>query len=121
MKTDEVEKLANEWIDTRITHGSLDNSVLDWELPFSNPEVCLDVIVRVLEKIEPTTDSELFSILAAGPLEDLLNEHGEAVVDRIEVLARRSPKFRKLLNSVWDSAVDESVKSRLSKYRNHQW
>ena len=121
MKTDEIEKFADEWIEARSTHGSLENSVLDLELPFSNPEVCLDVIVRILEKIEPTTDIELFPVLAAGPLEDLLNEHGETVVNKVEVLAGRSPDFRKLLNGVWDSEVNETVKSRLSKYRDHQW
>ncbi len=116
METDEIEKLANEWIEDKTTQESLENSVLDWELPFSNPEVCLDVIVRILAKIEPTTDNELLAILAAGPLEDLLTEHGEEVVDRVEVLARRSPEFRKLLNGIYDSDVKETVKLKLSKY-----
>ena len=116
METNEIEKLADEWIEARTTHGSLENSVLDWELPFSNPEVCLKVIVRVLEKIDTTTDNDIFGILAAGPLEDLLTENGEAVVDRVETLARRNPEFRKLLNGIYDSDVKETVKSKLSRY-----
>jgi len=121
MQTDEIEKLADEWVDTRRIGGSLENLVLDWELPFSNPEFCLDVIVRVLEKIDPIAEESLFNLLAFGPLEDLLIENGKAVVDRVEVLARTSPVFRRLLNVVMGSDVDESVKARLSKYLENPW
>ena len=38
---------------------------------------------------------KLFSILAAGPLDDLLHEHGSAMIDKIDTTARINPKFRK--------------------------
>ncbi len=40
-------------------------------------------------------------MLAAGPLEDLIANHGEAFIARIEQLARRSPRWRFILSGVW--------------------
>ncbi|MCB2115460.1 MAG: hypothetical protein KDE00_03975 [Rhodobacteraceae bacterium] len=40
-------------------------------------------------------------MLAAGPLEDLIADHGETVIDRIEHAARHSPRFRFALTGVW--------------------
>lgn len=47
-----------------------------------------------------TTDRQL-AMLAAGPLEDLIARHGASVIDRVEHLARRAPRFRYLLSGVW--------------------
>ena len=121
METDEIEKFANEWVQARTNGSTPDNLVLDGELPFNNPQLCLDVIIKVLEKIDSKPENELFTILAAGPLEDLLTEHGEAVVGKVEILARRSPEFRNLLNGVWDYDINESIKSKLSKYMEKRW
>jgi len=41
--------------------------------------------------------------VGAGPLEDLLNQHGDRVIDEVDRLARQSPSFRKMLESVWFS------------------
>lgn len=40
-------------------------------------------------------------MLAAGPLEDLIADHGAAMIDRIERAARHSPRFRFALTGVW--------------------
>jgi len=123
----EIEDIAEEWIkvwsDGKIpaVGDGVSESILDWELPREQPEKCFDIILVVLEKIKHQTDNRLLSILAAGPLEDLLHENGGKVVDRVEINARKNPLFRKLLNGVWDSEVKESVKSQLSKYMDERW
>ena len=40
-------------------------------------------------------------MLAAGPLEDLIQDFGSAYIDRIESQARRSRTFAELLTGVW--------------------
>jgi hypothetical protein len=94
---------------------------LDWELPREDPELCLESIMKVLGRIEDPFSNRLVAVLAAGPLEDLLAENGDVVVEQIEVLAKRSPEFRFLLNGVWDSTIHPEVLSRLAKYRNQRW
>jgi len=118
--TKELNNIADVWIKAHKSDNFID-SELDWTLPSSDPNKCLDVILKVLEKIDTVSDNDLFSALAAGPLEDLLHENGEFIVDRIDIFARQNPDFRRLLNGVWDSEVDESVKSKLSKYMTERW
>ena len=68
------------------------------------PEDCWKAILRILE-LDP--EPEVIAILAAGPLEDLINHHGPQFIDRIEAEARRNSKFRYLLGGVWESSTPE--------------
>ncbi len=67
----------------------------------TEPDDCWRAILRVLE-LEPP--DKVISILAAGPLEDLIGRHGPQFIDRIETESRRNPKFRHLLGGVWTSS-----------------
>jgi len=119
--------IADEWIKAwsgkniaSVGQGGSD-CILDWELPRERPEEYLDIILIVLDKIRNEENDRLLGLLAAGPLEDLLHENGKQVVDRVEKYARIDPLFRKLLNGVWVTDVEENVKVQLSKYRNERW
>ena len=123
----ETEQIANRWIGAW-SGGKIaaicpetGDSELDWDLPREEPHQCLDAILIILKKISSEPDNRLLSILAAGPLEELLHENGEAVVDRIEEYARKDPFFKKLLNGVWDSEVNENVRAQLAKYMGEKW
>ncbi len=100
-------------------HGS--GHDLDWDLPQSDPWLCLDAIVEVLARIPADPSNRHIQVLAAGPLEDLLRYHGGKVVDRIEALARQQPAFRMLLNGVWGKRIDPDVMARLARYRSQAW
>lgn len=45
--------------------------------------------------------SEAVADVAAGPLEDLIAAHGAALIDEIERLADRAPRFAYALTGVW--------------------
>lgn len=62
------------------------------------PERAFAVILQMIERAR-TKDSAIF--IGCGDLEDLIACHGAAFVDRIEILARRSPRFRWVLSGVW--------------------
>ena len=127
MDTQSPTEIAEEWI--RAWSGTkppavgpgVSESCLDWELPREDPVLCLESIIKVLGLIGGSSPNRLLSVLAAGPLEDLLAENGHVVVEQVEVLARRSPEFRLLLNGVWDSTINPGVLSKLAKYRNQRW
>jgi len=127
METRSATDIATDWIQKWSAPSppsigaGVSDSTLDWEIPRENPQLCLECILEILDRIPSDPANNHFQVLAAGPLEDLLNEHGEAVVDDIEVLARRDPRFRLLLNGVWPSGVSESVMNRLAKYRKEPW
>jgi len=47
-------------------------------------------------------------VLAAGPLEQLIVDHGPELIGQIELLAHRSPRFRFLLSGVQSQGIDET-------------
>jgi len=55
------------------------------------------------------------SIVGTGPLEDLVNQHGDALVSELETLARRRPSFRSALSSVAieQGSITDSAASRI--------
>ena len=61
------------------------------------------------------------SVLAAGPLEDLLAKQGPEYIDRVEELARRDPDFNFLLGGVWRNSMTDEVWQRVQKIRLHVW
>ena len=51
--------------------------------------------------------------LSAGPLEELLFNHGNKFIDRVETLTRQNPKFTKLIMGVWVSEMPKDIKEKL--------
>jgi hypothetical protein len=72
----------------------------------------------VVELIRTATNDRDVGAVGAGPLEDLLHEHGDELVDAIETEARRSPPFASALASVWleRHAVTPATEERLSRW-----
>ena len=115
--------IAEEWLLKWSTGKAVKDadSALDFELPREQPDLALAAILKVLERIDTTGPNEVLGVLAAGPLEDLLNYNGDHVVDQLDLQARRDPSFRLLLNGVWDSSIAPEVLFKLAKYRGNRW
>jgi hypothetical protein len=63
-----------------------------------HPETALDAIRAVLARCEDTEEVE---IVAAGPLEDLMNAHGAELLFRLDEIAADAPRFRLALALLW--------------------
>src|SRR5437868_1646945 len=55
----------------------------------------------ILSLIRPSPSNRFLAIVAAGPLENLLCDHGAAFIDRVEHLAEQDRHFRHALAGVW--------------------
>ena len=128
MVTQDVINIASQWLDAwsgsepaAIVPGDCGDSVLDWELPRDYPEVCWSSILYVLSVIGADVSDRRFGVLAAGPLEDLLDNHGEAFIDRVEAEAKANPAFAILLGGVWRSTIDDAVWKRMQKVSKGGW
>lgn len=103
--------LASAWIEGIASAGSGSEEEQHWsygclaDIVESRPDLGLDVVLLACAKM---TTAEEAAILAAGPLEDLIAEHGAAVIDRIETEARKSVRFRYLLTGVWPQGQRDS-------------
>jgi hypothetical protein len=64
----------------------------------SNIDEAWEITRAVIEK---ASSNEALAYVAAGPLENLLQMHGPAVIDRVEREAEKSEKFQLALSGVW--------------------
>ncbi len=76
------------------------------ELVCHNPERAWQIILVLSEQ---TLDPDFTALLAAGPMEDLLSDHGPAFIDRVEERAATDPKFNHMLGGVWRLEMTEDV------------
>ena len=81
------------------------------ELVADAPQTALQIIISALPLFNETRE---IAVLAAGPVENLLIEHGAKVIERIEGEAERSERFRYLLSGTWGRPhIDPEVWRRL--------
>ena len=76
----------------------------------TSPDRCWDALQEI-RKMDGS--DKILASIAAGPLEDLLVEHGHRFIDAVEKLARDDEQFRKLLGAVWQNDIAEDVWARI--------
>jgi hypothetical protein len=108
-----VPQLARAWIEqySKSDRDRDDNffTLMDFErdLREEDPDRAIDLIVEIL-RIE--ANPVLLSMLAAGPLEDVISMN---TIDRIEREAGANTRFRDLLGGVWYFRAPDELKARL--------
>jgi len=68
-----------------------------------------DAIPLVLALLEASAEEEASVAVGTGPLEDLINDHGDALADAVERTARQSPLFARALGAV---SLERGLSSR---------
>jgi hypothetical protein len=84
----------------------------------TNGDALLQFVLAVTDKEPPAS---VLAVLAAGPLEELIAYSGQEFIDRIEVEARRNPRFRYLLGGVWQHGTPEPIWARVEAARDKPW
>lgn len=78
----------------------------------TDPDFCWELI----EEIRRSDGSDIIlANIAAGPLEDLLAQHGVRFIDRIEKQARDDKQYRKLLGAIWQNNIPDDVWKRVKR------
>jgi hypothetical protein len=77
-----------------------------WRLIEDDPEKAWAVIHQI-RRLNGT--EYILANLAAGPLEDLLGDHGDKFIERVELLSRQDEQFRKMLGAVWQGNMPEAI------------
>ncbi len=115
----DLSKTDSDLVDAYLLHYTTRDESLQWafgellDITGSDPERAW---LLTLALIERAPDVESLGYVAAGPLEDLLYARGEQFIDRVEDLARRNPKFRQALSSVYNESEQEGdVADRVNK------
>ena len=104
-----VDELESEWL------SGEDRTMLDGLLePFAAPEAVWQAVLRIMQR---ELTEEQISVLAAGPVEDLLVHYGAQFIGRIEAEAKSSPAFAHLLGGVWQSDTPLEIWLRVETAR----
>ncbi len=94
---------------------------IDEAVEAGNPSV-VQILVALAEAAPSDEDAGL---VGAGPIEDLISTHGQRLacrdgsqlLDELDAAARRSPRFRRALQSAWmGDEVPTSVRERLGRF-----
>lgn len=124
MNDQAVRYLALSWrayaeLSARLGIESYEAELIEWayddldKLVVQSPETALKVILEVLEVCK---NERSLNNLAAGPLENLLVNHGQNVVDEFIQRASNNQNFYGLLQRVWCGRMDEDVRLKLENF-----
>jgi hypothetical protein len=116
----------------RVSHGDISGEDADqwtFEMYFNplvlgneeqppQPDLALDIVV---ELIEGAPDDESLAYIAAGPLEGLVVDLGDELIERIEQLAKERPRFQKALAGVFLTRSSKEVAQRIRAVRGAAW
>jgi hypothetical protein len=109
MGTPSVDELVFKWL------SGEDCTMADAIIPpLADPEAAWLAVLRIMQH---ELSEEQISLLAAGPVEDLLAWHGPLFIDRIEAEARRSPTFVHVLGGVWCRDIPPQIWHRVESAR----
>jgi hypothetical protein len=109
MRPPTVDELESEWL------SGEDYSMADGLIPpLADAEAVWQAVLRIMQR---ELSEEQISLLAAGPVEDLLALYGAQFIDRIEAEARRSPAFAHVLGGVWRRDVPQEIWQRVEAAR----
>lgn len=112
-----IDAWADAYIRVHEAEASLDETHPDYlaayefmeELVGRRAEECWKGVLAVVSK---RPSERVLGMLAAGIMEDLLEDSGTEFIDRIEEQASSDPVFKRMLGGIWESGAPE-VWSRL--------
>ena len=126
MKQFDPKKIAHSWaLMHKAEEGSSTYIENFWafdalsDLCSNSPNECLHVIEEIFA-IESSSNL-IIANLAAGPLEDLLVQHGDLMIEKIVNIAESNPLWRKMLGAVWQNDIKDHVWSRLKSVTGSSW
>ena len=100
MNPPDRERLVNAWLTYQKNWWAFEALMKLW---LGSPDEALDVIINLARSAD---DDELVEAVGAGPLEDLIREHGASMIDAIETRAKSDLRFRQALSHVWIAKED---------------
>jgi hypothetical protein len=102
-------------------HAHADECFWAWEWVDDAARVGSDDVIDLLVALaDAAADDFALGYLGAGPVEDLVNNHGERLIDAIETAASEHPAFAGTLSGINTSSATEAekmVERRLARFQ----
>ncbi len=86
----------------------------EYETVEDHPQLLVRLIVATMDACETPQDA---AFVAAGLIENAMVKHGPKLIDQVEALAAKSPKFSYILSGMWSQggSVDKDVWARIGR------
>ncbi|MEX0964409.1 MAG: DUF6869 domain-containing protein [Pseudohongiellaceae bacterium] len=115
----------NKWVDAYIEVHESGNSSNEhhscyWaiekfaDMEMNHPDLNWAAMLQIISK---STSDSVIEALAEGPLEELVELHGEQYIDRIEKVAQSNLDFRLLLRELIET-TDKTIWNRILRARS---
>jgi Family of unknown function (DUF6869) len=110
------------FVDAYFGYLSTKDDSLLWALEvfFSGWDRCDEKLELVLALVDGAADEQSLTYVASGPLEDLLRNCGDAVIDRIELSAANNPRLGRSLGWVWGLEHNPALEARVNRLLESQ-
>lgn|GEM_PF-707929 len=112
---DQIQNIINSWLVYETTSWADDD--LD-KYVRSNPDLVFQLIV---ELVRYATSKHTLAYIAAGSLEDLLSKHPYQIIEKVEVKAAESQRFRLCLSGVWKRDIPDEIWERMTSAVKDDW
>ena len=116
MNNAEIDDFVSAYVASARTRDSKRRESQFWTFDiFANasledPDLCWTMILAVLARDQ---SDEVLSSIAAGPMEELLAEHGPRMLPLVEAKWRQDAIFRRMLHGVWRHGMKQEVWARV--------
>ena len=111
-----IEEIAKSWIEMwSIDVNDPRRDKYSWVDDIEYEYVYENLILTVLKLDQ---GNEVMEILAAGPLEQVLAQHGETIIERVENIAKSNEMFSSLLGGVWQNSIPNEIWDRVQNVWN---
>jgi hypothetical protein len=129
IKEIDISKLAGRWIQLHSAQHGMEREsnevgdpleVLDvvYDLAGKHPEEAWTLILEISKRIDA---ENVLNLLASGPVEDLLQYHGEKLIERVEAEARANPRFKYLLGGICQRDMSKELWERVLLAAGWRW
>jgi hypothetical protein len=110
------------FLDAYFGYLSTKDDSLFWalEIFYSGWDRCAEKLELVLALVDAAPDEQSLTYVACGPLEDLLLNCGDAVIDRIELSAEHNPRLGRSLGKVWGLERYPAIEARVNRLLGSQ-
>ena len=105
----EHERIVSSWFEYEQTFWAWQRV---HDLVDNDPDVGWRVLLLATEMAE---DDGALEVIGAGPLEDLLSQHGPLFIDRVEARARSDGRLRQALSAMWQSEMSDELWTRVQQ------
>lgn len=113
------QEIARKWVNYYLTGEDKDFQATEelLEAVFEDPNRAWEIIklINQIEIGDPIWEESVNGALAAGPIEDLLSNYGEQLINMVEAEAKKDFRIKKQLGMIYRRKMSDDLWNKIKK------